>query len=206
MAEYVIGSPGDALRIGVLPSAFNPPTVAHLALASAAERNAHLDQVVFALPRELPHKSFDGASLEQRCEMLCAALADQPGRALALTEGGLFVEMAREVKLLAPPEANIFLICGKDAAERIADWDYGQGPTFEEQLQEFTLLVGDRDGRYRPDPRWGESVRTVPLAGGYDPISSASLRLRRCRNQDWQSLTVPAVVRLIEQWDLYRRP
>jgi nicotinate-nucleotide adenylyltransferase len=204
LAEYVIGSPGDALRIGVLPSAFNPPTIAHLALASAAERHAQLDKVVFALPRELPHKSFEGASPEQRIEMLKAALADQPARGVVLTDGGLFIEIARELRDLHRPGAEIFLICGNDAAQRIAAWDYGSGPAFEDQLQEFTLLVGDREGRYVPDTRWGGRVQAMSLPDELDAVSSARLRQQRRRNEDWQALTVPAVAKLIEGWNLYR--
>ncbi len=204
MAEYVIGSPGDALRVGVLPSAFNPPTIAHFALADAAQQFAELDQVVFALPGDLPHKSFVGASRGQRIEMLKAAVTRQPGRGVALTDGGLFVEIARELKALHRPGAEIFLICGKDAAQRIAAWDYGAGPTFEDQLEEFTLLVGNREGRYIPDPCWGERVQAMRLPDELDAVSSANLRQRRRRNEDWQSLTVPAVAKLIEQWNLYR--
>jgi nicotinate-nucleotide adenylyltransferase len=204
LAEYVIGSPGDALRIGVLPSAFNPPTIAHLGLASVAERHAGLDQVVFALPRELPHKSFEGASPEQRIEMLNAALEGQPARGVVLTDGGLFIEIARELRNLHRPGVEIFLICGKDAAQRIAAWDYGGGPSFEDQLGEFSLLVGDRAGRYFPDVRWGERVQALLLPDELDAVSSANLRQRRQHDEDWQALTDPAVARLIEQWNLYR--
>lgn len=204
MAEYVTGSPAGVLRAGVLPSAFNPPTVAHLALADAAQKSAGLDLVVFALPSDLPHKSFEGASRPQRIEMLQAAAAGQPARGVVLTDGGLFVEIARELKALHPTGAEIFLICGRDAAQRIAAWDYGAGPSFEDQLQEFSLLVGDREGRYIPDARWGDRVQAVCLPPELDWVSSANLRQRRRRNEDWRSLTVPAVARLIEQWDLYR--
>lgn len=204
MAEYVIGSPGDALRVGVLPSAFNPPTIAHLALADAAQRFADLDEVVFALPSDLPHKSFEGASRDQRIEMLKAAADALPARGVVLTEGGLFVEIARELKRLHRPGAEIFLICGNDAAQRIAAWDYGAGLPFADQLREFTLLVGDREGHYLPDPGWDKRVQTVDLPAEFDAVSSANLRQRRRRNEDWQALTTPAVAQLIEEWDLYR--
>jgi len=204
LAEYVTGSPAGALRVGILPSAFNPPTIAHLALADAAQHAAGLDQIVFALPQDLPHKSFEGASRPQRIQMLEAAVTGRPGRGVVLTDGGLFVEIARELKDLHPLGAEIFLICGKDAARRIAAWDYGDGPAFTEQLQEFALLVGDRAGRYVPDARWGQRVQTIALSAELDSVSSARLRQSRCRNEDWQALTVPGVAKLIEQWNLYR--
>src|SRR5690606_14778229 len=111
----------------------NPLTIAHFALADAAQQAAGLDQVVFALPQDLPHKTFDGASRTQRIEMLQAAVTGQPARGVVLTDGGLFVEIARELRGLHPPHAEIFLICGKDAALRIAAWDYGAGPSFADQ-------------------------------------------------------------------------
>lgn len=203
MAVYVTGSPAGALRLGVLPSAFNPPTIAHLALADAAQQVGGLDQVVFALPSDLPHKSFEGASRQQRIEMLQAAAAGRPARGVVLTAGGLFVEIARELKELHSPGTEVFLICGRDAAQRIAAWDYGAGPPFVDQLEEYSLLVGDREGRYVPDPRWGQRVRAINLPVELDSVSSAGLRRRRRRNEDWRALTVPAVARLVEQWDLY---
>lgn len=203
MAKYVTGSPAGVLRLGVLPSAFNPPTIAHLALADAAQQAASLDQVLFALPSDLPHKSFEGASREQRIEMVQAAAAGRPARGVALTSGGLFIEIARELKELHSPAAEVFLICGRDAAQRIAAWDYGKGLPFDDQLEEFTLLVGDREGRFVPNPRWGKRVRAIPLPDELDAVSSAGLRERRRRKQDWQAFTVPAVARLIEQWGLY---
>lgn len=204
MAEYVIGSPNGRRRIGILPSAFNPPTIAHLALASAAEQQAQLDQVVFALPRTLPHKSFVGASLEQRTQMLQAVVDGDNSRAVAVTRGGLFIEIAREFKEAAENDAEVFLICGRDAAERIVNWDYGSGPSFEQQLEEFALIVGNRAGSFAAQAH--HSTRTIPVALPLemDHVSSETLRARRQDNEDWQHLTDPGVARLIEAWSLYR--
>ncbi|MGD0784120.1 MAG: adenylyltransferase/cytidyltransferase family protein, partial [Candidatus Aminicenantales bacterium] len=66
---------GAPARLGVLPGTFNPVTVAHLALARAAL--AVVDEVLFVLPREFPHKEYAGASFDQRIEMLHAALAEE---------------------------------------------------------------------------------------------------------------------------------
>src|ERR1700691_593446 len=58
----------SARRIGVIAGAFNPVTRAHVALAEAAR--AHVDEMVFAVPRAFPHKEYSGASLDRRVEML----------------------------------------------------------------------------------------------------------------------------------------
>jgi hypothetical protein len=41
-------------------------------------------------------------------------------------------------------------MCGRDAAERIVGWDYGDGPPIQDQLNEFRLLVASREGEYSP--------------------------------------------------------
>src|SRR5437764_13792105 len=100
------------VRLGILPGTFNPPTRAHLALAEAALK--HVDEVLFVLPREFPHKVYEGASFDERMEMLRAA-ADQPRFSIASTGGGLFIEIARECRETYGDAALCFL-CGRDAA------------------------------------------------------------------------------------------
>src|ERR1035437_7662060 len=78
-------------RLGVLPGTFNPVTVAHLALAEAAL--AVVDEVVFVLPRQFPHKTYSDAAFDQRVELLDMALAGEPRFSAAASEGGLFVEI-----------------------------------------------------------------------------------------------------------------
>src|ERR1039458_7945743 len=67
---------GGNPRLGVLPGTFNPVTVAHLALAEAAL--TIVDEVVFVLPRQFPHKTYSGAAFEQRAELLEMALEGEP--------------------------------------------------------------------------------------------------------------------------------
>ena len=57
-----------SVRVALFPGAWNPPTVAHLAIARAALTWS--DEVVWLLPRAFPHKSFDGAPFEDRLHML----------------------------------------------------------------------------------------------------------------------------------------
>src|SRR5690242_20208760 len=108
-------------RLGVFPGTFNPPTRAHVALARAAL--ASVDEVVFVLPREFPHKTFEGASFEDRVRMLEAALAGEPRFSIAASRGGLFIEIARECREAYGAETGLYFLCGRDAAERIVDWD-----------------------------------------------------------------------------------
>src|SRR5437763_7309 len=111
-------------HLGILAGSFNPVTVAHLALAEASLDV--VDEVVFVLPQAFPHKTYEGASLAQRIRVLDMALADSPKFSLALCEGGLFVEIAAECRKEYGADVRQSLLCGRDAAERIAGWDYGR--------------------------------------------------------------------------------
>ncbi len=125
-------------RVGVLAGAFNPVTRAHLALADAAVHQ--VDEVICVVPRVYPHKEFHGAALEDRIAMLKLA----SGRyRVESTSGGLFIDIARELR---QANTKLFFICGRDAAERIIHWDYGEAGAIEKMLEEFSLLVADRGG------------------------------------------------------------
>src|SRR5215472_9245254 len=94
--EFVKGPGEHVATLGVLPGTFNPPTRAHLALGRAAL--AHCDEVLFVLPRALPHKDFEGVGFEARLRLLQAAVADEARFAAASSDGGLFLEIARECR------------------------------------------------------------------------------------------------------------
>ena len=132
-------------RIAILAGAFNPLTRAHVALADAA--SAVVDEVICIVPRVYPHKQFEGAGLDHRLAMLRRT----PYRA-ETTQGGLFIEIAREMRT-KEPESELYFLCGRDAAERILNWDYGEAGFVQRMLQEFGLLVAARQGEFLvPEP------------------------------------------------------
>src|SRR5580692_10426770 len=91
----------NAKRIGVIAGAFNPVTRAHVALAEAAR--AHVDEMVFAVPRAFPHKEYSGASLDHRVEMLRRACERSLCEArVEIVDGGLFADIASEVRRSRP--------------------------------------------------------------------------------------------------------
>lgn len=176
--------------LGILPGTFNPVTVAHVALARAAL--ARVDQVVFVLPRVFPHKDYSGASFDQRIAMLDAAL-DHPAFSIATADGGLFVEIAQECRSEYGPDVRLAFLCGRDAAERIAGWDYGRPGAFAQMLREFELLVAPRNGVYHPPPEFAHAIRCLE-DGGSDEISATEVRERAWRGEAWEHL-VPEAAR-----------
>jgi len=196
MDHYITVTPAPA-KLAILAGAFNPPTRAHLGMADAAL--AIVDEVLFALPRAFPHKEYKGREFETRLEWLRAALAGHPRFSLAVTEGGLFIEIAREARAVYGPSTELFLLCGRDAAERIVGWDYGEGDSIQKQLETFQLLVASRGGVYEPPPQIRDRVRSIALPPELDDVSSSELRRRIAAGEPWQDLAPESIVHLIEQ-------
>lgn len=183
---------GPSRRLGVLPAAFNPPTRAHLALARAALDFVH--EVLFVLPREFPHKSYADATFEQRLQMLLAATSNDPSYSIAASDRGLFTDIAGECRDSYGPETALLFICGRDAAERIAGWDYGSENAFIRMLDRFELLVAPRDGPYQPPPEIRSRAHPLEVAEDISSVSATDVRERIRRGEPWEHLVPAAIV------------
>jgi len=190
--EFLNRAPNLPSHIGILPGAFNPVTVAHLALARAAL--ARVDEVVFVLPRRFPHKEYSGAGIEARAALLLALAAGSASFSVAHAEGGLFIEIVRECRAAYGGSVRVSMLCGRDAAERIVHWDYGVPGAIEKMLEEFSLLVAARRGEYAPPPRLADAIGGLELDGEFDHVSASEVRRRIAAGEDWEHL-VPAAVR-----------
>ena len=189
--EFLARSPGGAHRLGVLAGSFHPITIAHLALADAAL--AELDEVLLAMPREFPHKAYEGVGLEDRIELVRRSVAGRARLSVAITEGGLFVDIARECRPHYGHACDLWFLCGRDAAERIVNWDYGAEGRFAEQLNEFGLLVAERQGRYEPPEEYRGRIRPLELGADWNEVSATEIRERIRAGGDWAAL-VPAPI------------
>jgi nicotinic acid mononucleotide adenylyltransferase len=211
----------------MLPAAWNPPTLAHVALAEAALHFA--DEVLLVLPRVFPHKGFEQAGFDLRLEWLRRIIASRERFGVGVTEGGLFLEMARALRAADASVEHIYIVCGQDAAERFLNWPYESVPEAIEQLREFSLLVAprgeaaipkrsrDREGAVvfgvdrsdtavvlatsgQPVPR--EFVHALSLDPNLARISSTDIRQRIARGEPWTHL-VPDEIAL-EVGGVYR--
>lgn len=172
-------------RVGVLAGAFNPVTRAHMALAEAAM--SIVDEVVCVVPRVYPHKDFHGAALEDRIEMLKIAGG---GYHVKTTAGGLFIDIARELR---QPDSEIYIICGRDAGERVIRWDYGADGAIEKMLDEFSLLVAERGGAYEAPSHLRHRVHRLEINADFREVSSTEVRRRIRAGEPWEHL-VPAPI------------
>jgi len=183
---------GTPRRLGILPGTFNPPTTAHLELAHAAA--AIVDEVLFVLPRALPHKEFLGATFAERIDMLMGATEGHPQYSIATLDRGLFVEIAAACRQAYGDDVRLSFLCGRDAAERIAGWDYGRPNAFAEMLREFDLLVAARQGEYPINPEFQHAIAALPVACDLDSVSATAVRERIAGSEPWEHL-VPESIR-----------
>jgi nicotinate-nucleotide adenylyltransferase len=184
-------------RLAALPGAFNPPTRAHLALAHAALASA--DEALFVLPRAFPHKPYTDAPFEDRVNMLTAAVGNEPRFSIASSHGGLFIDIARECRQAYGPDIELLILCGRDAAERAVNWDYGRPGAFRDQLREYRLLVAPRDGPYRPHPKFEDRIHALAGVEGCDEVSATDVRERIRRGEPWKHLVPPQIVELVRE-------
>lgn len=197
--EFLKRAAGLPAHLGILPGTFNPPTRAHLALAEAGL--ADLDEVVLVLPGTFPHKSYGGPHPAERARMILLSLRSHARLSAATSEGGLFVEIARECRTAYGDRTRLSFLCGRDAAERIIGWNYGSARAIERMLEEFELVVADRQGAYVPPVRLAGRVRGIRLAGEFDEVSASTVRDRIRQGLPWEDLVPSAIVPLVR--DIY---
>jgi nicotinic acid mononucleotide adenylyltransferase len=104
----------------VYPGTFNPPTVAHLAIAAAAREQRDLDRVVLVLSRRpIDKEHVERPTLDDRLAVLRAEAAATDGwLAVDLTDDRLLVDIARGYDVL---------IMGADKWAQVNDPRYYEG-------------------------------------------------------------------------------
>jgi nicotinamide-nucleotide adenylyltransferase len=186
---------GAPRSLGILPAAFNPPTRAHLALARAALRT--VDEVLFVLPRQFPHKAYEGATFDERVQMLLAATRLEPRFSIAASDRGLFVDIAEECREAYGETVRLLFICGRDAAERIVSWDYGEPDAFHRMITQFELLVAPRGGQYEPPAEIRDRVCILEIDDDIGFISASGVRDRLRTGAPWEHFVPPEIVPLV---------
>ena len=187
-------------RVALVPGSYNPPTIAHQALLEAALQQ--VDEAVAVLPRAFPHKSYaDGVTLRERVRML--AVMSPERYSIAIAEGGLFIEMYEEFRSAVGPQADVFIVCGRDAAERILAWDYTDAQALGRMFESFQLLVAARQGEFAPPEKFGDRMHTLQVPAACDLVSSTEVRQRISNGLPWRHLVPEAVAALAEEF--YKR-
>jgi nicotinic acid mononucleotide adenylyltransferase len=157
------------------------------------------DEVIWVLPRTFPHKGFDGAGFEERREMIETIARQQAGFSAAVSEGGLYAQIGAEARDFFGPGPDIAFILGRDAAERIAAWDYGEDGVFDDFVRRYPLLVAARSGEYEPARRHRKRISTLPVTSSWEGVSSSEVRRRIAKGEDWRELVPSAIAAIVEK-------
>jgi nicotinic acid mononucleotide adenylyltransferase len=123
------------VALGAYPGSFNPPTVAHLAIAEAARRQCGLERVDLVVSRwPLGKEPDDLARLEDRLTVLEAIAARRPWLGVQVTDARLLADVA---------DGYDVLIVGGDKWEQLVDpvWYGGSESARDEALGRIRRIV-----------------------------------------------------------------
>ena len=153
--------------VGCYPGSFNPPTVAHLAIASAALRVAALTRVDLVMSRvALGKDDVDVPSLADRVAVLESVVATRPWLGVRVTDDRLLVDIARGYDVL---------VVGADKWAQVhgAGW-YGSVEARDAALRALPrVFVVPRPG-FPVDDLVGAEV--LALHGDHGHVSSSAAR------------------------------
>jgi len=207
-APHGVPPPGPG-RLGVLGGAYNPITLAHLAIADTVVSTFGIQEVLFVLPQVPPHKTIFGASLEQRLEMMRLAVEDRSYATVGLSTHGLFLDMYQGLLGVYAPHTEVFFLTGRDAAERILTWPYDDAAgALQQMFTAFQLIVCDREGPFQlPDEPllvpYRQRIHCCTLPPGFNHVSATAVRQHCHQELPLDDLVPQAVARYISEHKLY---
>ena len=188
-------------NIGILGGSFDPPHVAHIAMARAALDKLPLDKVLFMPAPNPPHKNRDTMSpYESRKAMVDIAVRDEESMELSLVEefreGPSYTHELLSF-LKSQSQSELYLIVGADSVADLPNWRQPRSI-----LDLATLVVFPRTG-YSP---------YVPVEGGASvvlfeepviDVSSTQIREKFRRGESTAGLVPDPVRKFILDNSLY---
>jgi nicotinic acid mononucleotide adenylyltransferase len=163
--------------VGAYPGSFNPPTVAHVAIAEAALAHAGLDRIDLIVSRlPLGKEAVARPRLADRLAVLEAVVARRPGLAVRLTDAQLVADVA---------EGYDVLIVGADKWAQINDpsWYGGSVAARDSAVGRLPRVLIAPRGR---QPVVGERL---DIPDDHLPVSSTAARGGR---REWMAAAAVA--------------
>ncbi|MEA3078013.1 MAG: nicotinate-nucleotide adenylyltransferase [Actinomycetota bacterium] len=155
------------MRRAAFPGSFNPLTVAHLAMASAAVAACGVDGVDLVVSRvALGKEAVERPRLEERLAVLTAAAATRPWLGVVVTDAQLLVDVARGYDAL---------VLGADKWAQVLDPAFYGGSVAARDAAVAslppTLAVAPRGSAPLPD-----GAVVLAIDPGHDGVSSSGAR------------------------------
>jgi nicotinate-nucleotide adenylyltransferase len=193
-------------RLGIYGGAFDPPHLAHEALARAAIAQYALDELRILPTGQAWHKSRSLTAAEHRLAMAELAFADLPQARIDDREtrrsGATYtIDTLHELQA-ENPKAQLFVLMGQDQWQFFPQWHRHQ-----EILQIATILVALRadsmpaNGQKGTENQGKIAYQTVRMPAS--PISATQIRHLSQQQQAIDHLVKPAVARYIDAHRLY---
>lgn len=208
-------------RIGVFGGAFDPPHVAHVALAQAALAQLALDQLLIIPTGMAWHKSRELSESRHRLAMAQLAFAEMPGARVDPCEversGPTYTVDTLRALQAAHPGAEFHLILGADQVQSLTHWHEWAAVL---QIAIITVAVrgvesATSDSLTVDDKPSGRALidalpQALKVAGRFEPlhmpalaVSATSIRQRVASGLGIANLVTEPVARYIAQNHLY---
>ena len=196
-------------RIGLYGGAFDPPHLAHEALARAAVEQHGLDCLIVMPTGQAWHKSRALTDAAHRLEMARLSFADVPQAQVdtreTLRSGPTYTIDTLEQLRAEFPGAELFLLMGQDQLDFFSQWH-----RYKAIVQIATLLVAFRaDSMPATSPKDIKNTVKIPylkISMPPMPTSASAIRERVASGQGIDHLVKPLVARYIAQHRLYSSP
>ncbi len=183
-------------KLGIYGGSFDPVHHGHLILAREAFETMALDEVIFVLAAQSPHKQNRApAPAAARWEMLTTAIAGEPGFSASRLEidrppPSYSVETVEALRA-TQPEAQFFFLVGEDNLPELPTWH-----RFEDLQKLVQFVVLDRSGE--------EVEYAYPAIRRKIDISATTIRKRVASGQSIRYLVPEAVEEIIRRENLYQ--
>ncbi|HWP58008.1 MAG TPA: hypothetical protein VNL14_08990 [Candidatus Acidoferrales bacterium] len=204
-------------RVGVLPGAFNPPTIAHVELARCAKQSFNLERIFFTLSAVIVDKErLEGLLFEDRLLLLERIADELDGAGVAIVNRGLYFEQAVAFRNLLGKDARLSFVCGMDKLVQIFDPRYyaDRESALGTLLTEAQLLVAMRGDlgvsdleailRRPENEPYRDRVFPLTLPAGVRELSSTALRRNIVEGRDIESYVPGVVAEFIAATHAYR--
>lgn len=200
-------TPPLATRIGVFGGAFDPPHIAHVALAKAAIADLALDELRVIPTGQAWHKVQTLSPAHHRLAMAQLAFGGLPKVVVDPRETrrpgpSYTIDTLREIASQWPG-ADLFLVVGEDQARALPAWQ-----SWEEVLRLAIICVAEREDFTGAPPRLmtpkAFESRFRRLRVPVMPVSATDIRARIAAHHSAAPLVFETVARYIDDHHLYQ--
>ncbi len=203
MTSWPRSRPGDNLaRVGILGGTFDPPHIAHIAIARAALKELGLSKVIFIPARTQPHKTTRPvAPPVDRVNMLRLALGGEDSFEISdiemSREGPSFtVDTLEELKGHRPFD-RFYLLIGADNVSEIETWHR------PDRIFELATVAAANRPNYKIEGQFAHAIVYFPMPP--TDVSSTAIRERVQSRQPITGMVAPEVEEYIAANGLYSR-